>query len=215
MLEMVDGGQWTAEDSTNLREHLIHLDVEYSLDEIPDTLQETRDGINTIAKTVAALKDFAVPSSQNKVISNINQLLKNTIYVFKHRWSDVAAVSTELQRDLLEIPCYPAELNQTFLAILENAIEAISAKMQQGLPGKIVCRTIGTPDGIDIFISDNGTGMSQETLAMAFEPFFTTKPGVGKGQGLTIAYDVVVNKHGGQISIESGKNQGTLIKIHL
>lgn len=216
MLELVELGQWTAEDSKKIRKKLDEIDINYFMEEVPIAIKENVTGIENIAKTVVALKNFAIPNSREKVAANINQLFENTIDVSRHRWMDTAEVKKEFQKDLRDIPCYPAEVNQLFLAILENAIDAVAEKKQAGERGRIVCRTEGKPDGVDIEISDDGKGMSPEILSRAFEPFFTTKPeGAGQGQGLTVAYDIVVNKHNGTISIESKENNGTTVKIHL
>jgi signal transduction histidine kinase len=114
------------------------------------------------------------------------------------------------------IKCLPGELNQVFLNLITNASEAIAASGKMADTGLIHVQTERREHNICIHVSDNGIGMDDVTRAHMFEPFFTTKDiGQGLGQGLSVAYDVVVTKHGGSITVNSTRNIGTTITVTL
>ncbi|MCR9251617.1 MAG: ATP-binding protein [bacterium] len=119
----------------------------------------------------------------------------------------------EFDKDLPEIECYPGQLNQVFVNIINNAIDAIGTTEQ---PGKI---TIGTKtlsdDKITISISDTGNGIPKENLEKIFDPFFTTKDvGSGTGLGLSISHSII-EQHAGEINVNSEVGKGTEFVITL
>ena len=125
---------------------------------------------------------------------------------------------TDFDPDLVAVPCYPGELNQVILNIIVNAAHAIhDARGDNEALGLISISTkLDDEDYAEIRITDNGAGMPEEVRKRIFEPFFTTK-GVGKGsgQGLAIAYSVVVEKHHGTLDVKSEPGKGTTFSIRL
>jgi len=112
----------------------------------------------------------------------------------------------------------PGELNQVFLNIIVNAAHAIAdvVKEAQGSKGQIKISTRQMGDDVEIRIIDTGPGIPEELISRVFDPFFTTKPpGKGTGQGLAIAYRVVMDKHGGHLSVENLPGQGACFVIRL
>jgi hypothetical protein len=120
-------------------------------------------------------------------------------------------------RDYAEIPmveCYPGQLNQALMNILSNAIDALQKSDQAKV---ITIRTaVIANQRIAIYITDNGIGMTEEVRSRIFDPFFTTKAiGQGTGLGLSISYQIITEKHGGQLSCYSKPNEGTEFVIEL
>jgi signal transduction histidine kinase len=120
--------------------------------------------------------------------------------------------------DLPLVGCYAGELNQVFMNIIVNAIDAFEddqfQRQEAGLPEQSYIITIRThliePDHVTIVIMDNGPGMTEQTKKRLFDPFFTTKPvGKGTGLGLSITYQIVVEKHGGKLECISEPGRGT------
>jgi signal transduction histidine kinase len=113
------------------------------------------------------------------------------------------------------IECYPGKLNQVFLNIMSNAIYAIQKKWVNEKGGKLIIETTDGDNNIIIKISDNGTGMDENTKKKIFDPFFTTKDvGEGTGLGMSIAYNTI-KKHNGTIEVFSEQNQGASFIITL
>ncbi len=113
------------------------------------------------------------------------------------------------------IYCNASQINQVFLNVLVNAAQAIKSKEREG-KGTITIRTYATDDQAVCEISDNGTGITSENLPRVFDPFFTTKPvGSGTGLGLSVSYDIIVNKHKGELLADSTVGEGTTFTIKL
>lgn len=112
---------------------------------------------------------------------------------------------------------YPGPLNQVFLNIIVNAAYAIAEQVGTGgSKGQIVIRTVAQADAVVISIADTGCGIPTERMQKIFDPFFTTKPvGKGTGQGLSIAYSIIKEKHKGSISVESEVGKGTTFTLVL
>jgi two-component system NtrC family sensor kinase len=112
------------------------------------------------------------------------------------------------------VECFPGKVNQVFMNILTNAIQATLARTDGDTP-EVVIGTSVDDDHVRITISDTGIGMTPEVKARMFDPFFTTKPvGEGTGLGLAIVYGIVQD-HFGHIAVDSSPGQGTTIRLHL
>ena len=189
-----------------------------SLAQIPDALQDSIDGVMTVSKIVAAMKEFSHPGNEEKSKVCVNHILESTITVAKNEWKYVASIDTDFQENVAKIDGLPSELNQAFLNIIVNAAHAIGSRVEAGEMEKgaikIATRTVG--DKVEITFTDDGGGIPPNVQEKVFEPFFTTKEiGKGTGQGLAIAYAVVVQKHGGHISFSVNEGVGTTFSIQL
>lgn len=186
--------------------------------QIPLAIEESLEGIQRVVTIVRAMKEFSHPGTAEKVATNINEAIRSTITISKNRWKYAADVDLQLAEDLPLIRVLPAELNQVLLNLVVNAGDAIAEKMgdEGGSKGTITIRTHISEPHLTIEVEDTGTGVPDEIKAKIFDPFFTTK-GVGKGtgQGLSISYDVVVNKHQGKLQVESRPGEGSTFIIHL
>ncbi|NIA08774.1 MAG: PAS domain-containing protein [Nitrospiraceae bacterium] len=194
------------------------IDWEYLEKEIPPAIEQSLMGTERVANIVRAMKEFSHPGTDKKVPTDINRAIENTITVAKNEWKYVAAMVTDFDPSLDAVPCLPGELNQAILNIIVNAAQAIADVVGDGSKGKgtISIRTRRHKDRAEIQIKDTGTGISQENLSKIFDPFFTTKEvGRGTGQGLSLVYNVITVKHGGNIYVASTVGKGTTFTIRL
>ena len=198
---------------------LEEVDWPYLAEEIPTALKQSKDGVRRVTDIVRAMKEFSHPGSKEKTMVDINHLIETTVTVARNEWKYVSEVRTELQHDLPMVFCLAGEVSQVLLNVLVNGAQAIAAKLGDtptGDKGEIVITTKVAAQSVVISCQDSGCGMSEEVKQRIFEPFFTTK-GVGKGtgQGLAIAWDVVVHKHGGSLWLETREGEGSTFNISL
>ncbi len=193
------------------------IDMDYLLGEMPAALTQSMDGVERITRIVQAMKRFSHPGAESKQMADINMALDNTVTVCKNEWKYNSEVVFDLQADLPLIPCFINDLNQAFLNIVVNAAHSITSKMKESSEkGKITIRTSFVHPWIVIEIEDTGEGIPDEILPKIFDPFFTTKEvGLGTGQGLTLCYSVITEKHGGTIEFSSKLGIGTKCTIKL
>ncbi len=144
------------------------------------------------------------------VLVDIHEGIDNTLLILNHKLqSEIEVIKN--YRDLPLVECYPAQLNQVFMNILNNAIDALlDQKADSDKSKKIIINTINIDDVyIKVGIIDNGSGIRPEIKNKLFDPFFTTKPvGKGTGLGLSICYQII-DKHNGKIEVISEFEQGT------
>jgi signal transduction histidine kinase len=177
------------------------IDLDYTVKEITALLDGIEEGAKRTAEIVQGLRNFSRTDEQVIKLADIHQGIDSTLTLLHNKYKD----HVEIIRDygsIPEIECFLGQLNQVFMNILSNAIQAIIDQKQHD--GKIWIRTsVLGPDRIQIRIRDNGTGMSEDVRKKIFDPFFTTKEvGVGTGLGLSISYGII-EKHNGQIDVES------------
>lgn len=197
---------------------LAALDWEFLGAEIPKALEQSLEGIGRVRKLVLAMKEFAHPGKKEKAPCSLNRAIESTVTISRNEWKYVAELETDLDPDLPPVPCVVDEVNQVVLNMIINAVHAIEAVVNReaGEKGKIIIRTRREGDFAKIEISDTGSGIPPAIIDRIFDPFFTTKEvGKGSGQGLAIAHDIIVNKHRGNITVESEVGKGTTFTIYL
>ncbi len=161
-------------------------------------MSEVEDASARISALVGAAKQYSQMDRAAHQWIDVHEGLKSTIMVLRHKLGDGITIVKELDPDLPRVPAYPAELNQVWTNIIDNAAQAMEGR------GTLTVRTSHTDNGVLVDIGDTGPGMSEEVRQRIFEPFFTTKPvGQGTGLGLDISYRIVVNRHGGDITVTS------------
>jgi signal transduction histidine kinase len=200
-----------------LRRVVEKADMPYLLEEIPKAIAQSLEGIQRIAKIVAAMKEFSHPS-QERTPTDLNHAITNTITVATNEWKYVAKVETQLDASLPLVPVVLGEFNQVILNMVVNAAHAIAETRAQHPTriGTIRIVTRRLPDWAEITICDDGCGMPNQIHDKIFDPFFTTKPvGKGTGQGLAIAHNVIVKRHHGTIALKSEPGQGTTFTIRV
>jgi len=165
-------------------------------------LAELKQGAGRISGIVKALKTYSYLDQAPIQAVDIHQGLDDTLLILGYKLKNGPSVRREYDPNLPEIQGYGSELNQVWTNIIDNAAYAL-AEMPAG-EGQIVLRTELDDDWISVQIEDNGSGIPEEVQGHLFEPFFTTKPpGVGTGLGLDISYNIVINKHRGDIKVTS------------
>ncbi len=185
------------------------MKVDFILEDISSLLSESLSGVQRVKEIVANLKNFSHLDQTQHTMANVNDCLHNTLNILASDMKDKVVIREEYG-DISSISCSPQELNQAFMNLLINSVESVDEK------GEILVRTKQDQSGIHIEITDNGRGIPQDELKKIFEPFYTTKRvGDGTGLGLSIAYDIITNKHSGEISATSKNGQGTTITIKL
>lgn len=201
-----------------LRQLMEKVDLDMMAEEIPDALKDTLEGVKRVGKIVHSMRVFSHPGTDRKTVMDINQALESTITVARNEWKYVAELETDFDPDLPLVSCLPGEINQVFLNLLINAAHAIgdTAKENESSSGQILISTRAKGDVVEIRFSDTGGGIPESIRHRIFDPFFTTKAvGKGTGQGLAIAYNVIVEKHGGALKFETQINKGTTFIIQL
>jgi signal transduction histidine kinase len=184
--------------------------------EVPISISQANTGVQRVTKIVQAMKDFSHPGTESKIPIDINRAIESTLTVCRNEWKYVAELNTEFDASLPPIFCLPGEFNQAILNIVVNASHAIAAKENGKTLGAIGVKTQRRGDGVEIRISDTGTGIPEAARDRVFDPFFTTKEvGKGTGQGLAIARSVVVDKHQGEVFFETEMGKGTTFVIRL
>jgi PAS domain S-box-containing protein len=191
-------------------------DLDFLMEEIPKALAQSRDGVTRVATIVRAMKDFAHTNLGEKTATDLNRALQSTLIVARNEIKYVADVETDFQEIPL-VQCDGGDMNQVFLNLLINAAHAIKDRGQlNGQKGVIGVRTKREGDQVVISISDTGCGIPENIHDKIFEPFFTTKEvGRGTGQGLAIARNIVVERHGGSITFDTEVGRGTTFHIRL
>jgi len=184
------------------------VDIDYILDDSPNLIKESREGTERIKRIVIDLKDFAHPGEQELKYADLNHNLESTLNIV---WNEIKYKATVIKDcgDLPEVQCYPQQINQVFMNLLLNAVQAIEKH------GEIRIATRAVDGYAEIAISDTGVGIPKKSLSRIFDPFFTTKEvGKGTGLGLNIAYNIV-KKHKGTIDVESTMGKGTTFTIRI
>jgi signal transduction histidine kinase len=193
-------------------------DLEYVTTEILKALEQSLDGTERVGNIVRAMKDFSHPGTGEKKSVDLNRAIESTTTVARNEWKYVADLVLNLDPTLPPIPCFPGEFNQVILNLIVNAAHAISDAIGKEVEQKGTI-TIGTRvegEWVEVRITDTGTGIPEPARDKIFDPFFTSKEvGKGTGQGLAMAHDVIVKKHGGRLTFETEVGTGTTFIIQL
>ncbi|MEW5921889.1 MAG: PAS domain S-box protein [Bacillota bacterium] len=218
LLEAVEHNKVSPAFLRELKEKEKALDIDYLISEVPRAIEQTLEGIEKVSKIVLSMKNFAHPGRKEKTPADLNKAIEGTVTISRNEWKYVADLETDFDPELPPVHCILDEINQVILNIVVNAAQAIREVVEKGTltRGVISVKTRKVGDLVQIVISDNGIGIPPTIIDRIFDPFFTTKDvGKGTGQGLTIAHDIVVNKHRGSIHVESEEGKGTVFTISL
>ncbi|RUT06068.1 serine/threonine protein kinase [Dulcicalothrix desertica PCC 7102] len=213
-----------------LKEQVEEIDINFILQDLPKILDSMNMGTSRIRNIVLGLRNFSrLDESEMKPI-DIHEGIDNTLMILQHRLkkqserSEITVIKKYEQ--LPKVNCYAGQLNQAFMNILSNAIDALEEGMrtkkwgiensQPQTPIIRICTKLVNNRTVRILIADNGCGMTEAVQQKIFDPFFTTKPvGGGTGLGLSISYQVVVDKHKGQLICNSTPGAGTEFVIEI
>jgi two-component system NtrC family sensor kinase len=184
-------------------------------------LKSIQSGADRVRQIVLALRNFSRLDETGMKPVDLHQALDNTLLILQNRLQSkkgLLAIRVSHKYDNLPlVNCDASQLNQVFINILSNAIDAIETKLRASstfIP-TITITTKHQGDAVVIYVQDNGVGMMPEVIQRLFEPFFTTKPvGQGTGLGLSVGYQII-EKHGGTIQVTSELGQGSQFAIML
>ena len=186
-------------------------DYNYLQQDLPQLIEESREGIERVKKIVMDLRDFSHAGeleNEHWAITDLHRGLQSTLNIV---WNELK-YKVEVRKDFGDLPaieCLPSQLNQVFLNLLVNAGHAITDH------GVITIATRRIENEVCISIADSGQGIAPANLARIFDPFFTTKAiGKGTGLGLSLSYGIV-QKHHGRIEVQSAVGKGTTFKVYL
>ncbi|MBD2043480.1 PAS domain S-box protein [Microcoleus sp. FACHB-672] len=216
-------GECYPQPKPEVQDLLAELDMEFMSEDLPKVLSSMKMGTERIRNIVLSLRNFSRLDEAEMKEVNIHEGLDNTLLILQSRLK-AKSDQPEIQiiKEYGELPlvdCFAGQLNQVFMNLLANAIDALET---MPWPRTITIRTgvVPSPFGLGnhavICIADNGTGMSEDVRRRLFDPFFTTKPvGKGTGLGLSISYQIVVEKHGGTLTCSSQPGKGTEFSIEI
>ncbi|MBE9127236.1 MULTISPECIES: PAS domain-containing protein [unclassified Coleofasciculus] len=204
------------------------FDLEFLKADFPKLLHSMDMGVNRIRAIVNSLRNFSRLDEADHKAVDIQQGIENTLLILQHRLNPEKS-NIQLVKEYGNLPsveCYPGQLNQVFMNLLNNAIDVLEeAEEERITPGTgeqfstptIWIRTeVSKQNSIIIRIADNGSGIPQELQERIFDPFFTTKAvGEGTGLGLSISYQIVVEKHGGKLQCFSEPGEGTEFVVEI
>ncbi len=205
------------------------IELEFVIEDLPKLFNSMQVGAQRIRDIVLSLRNFSRLDEADMKCVNLHEGIDSTLLILQHRLN-AKAHQSEIQvikeyADLPKVECYPRKLNQVFMNILTNAIDAFEESFVQDTtanhqpstskPTIYICTEIALST-VRIRIADNGHGMSKEIVARIFDPFFTTKPvGSGTGLGLSISYQIIVENHKGTINCVSSIAGGTEFIIEI
>ncbi len=206
---------------------LVNLDKENAKDELEkhyqtssENLKEIKEvigllmkdvefGADRVAEIVEGLKTFSRHDQADFKSSNLHENLDSALLILKNKCRDRAEIIKEYDPKVVEIDCYPGQLNQVFVNVIGNAVDALDNE------GQITVKTKEDGDEVEIVIKDTGRGIPQDQLSRIFEPFYTTKDvGEGTGLGLSISYSII-KRHNGKINVKSKVGSGTEFIIRI
>jgi PAS domain S-box-containing protein len=195
-----------------IQEEISAIDLDFLEQDLPKMVSSMKIGAERIREIVLSLRNFSRLDEAEKKAVDIHEGLDNTLLLLQNRlkakpeYPGILVIKEYNNLPLVE--CYAGQLNQVFMNILTNAIDALdelnhkrSLEEIKNHPSSIRIRTeLLNSDQVMILIADNGPGMTESVRSRLFDPFFTTKPvGQGTGLGMSISYSIVVEKHGGQL----------------
>ncbi len=229
LLELIELYQMNyPEPIPEITEYINELDIEFLTSDFPKLLKSMKMGAERIRDIVRSLRNFSrLDESEMKAV-DLHEGIDSTLLILQNRLKAKPG-HPEIQvikeyGDLPEIECYPSQLNQVFMNIINNAIDALeeynhtrSLAEIEAQPSQIKISTQQLDkQWVTIHITDNGPGIPEEIRLKLFDPFFTTKPiGKGTGLGLSVSYKIIVDKHHGEILCHSLPNQGTEFVIQI
>jgi two-component system, NtrC family, sensor kinase len=201
--------------SNEISDKIEEIDLEFLKEDLEKILHSIKIGSTRIRELVLSLRNFSRLDEAEKKAVNIHEGIDNTLLLLNHRLKKDEIQIIKNYGRLPEIDCYPAQLNQVFMNIISNGIDALEDQENPNKKQIIITTKVTDKNHVIIKISDNGKGIPPEIKARIFDPFFTTKTvGKGTGLGLSISYQII-KKHQGDIEVTSSEQTGTEFEIFL
>ncbi|MFO8040663.1 MAG: AAA family ATPase [Sodalinema sp.] len=204
----------------SLAKRLEDIDLDFLYQDIHDIFNSMQKGSDRIRSIILGLRNFSRLDESQSKMADIHEGLDSTLSLVQHRLNPPGQQpGIKIHKTYGELPrvnCYPSQLNQVFLNLLNNAIDALLPFTEQTQPKITITTAMIDANRIQIQFSDNGPGMSEDVSQKIFDPFFTTKPvGQGTGLGLSISYQIITDQHNGQLSCDTQPGQGSQFTIEI
>ncbi|MFP4298753.1 MAG: ATP-binding protein [Spirulinaceae cyanobacterium] len=218
LLQLIDLYQqhYPQADSEIIKE-IETIELDFLREDLPKTLASMQMGTERIRKLVLSLRNFSRLDEADKKLVDLHEGIDNTLILLHNRLKNKVKLIKNYG-DLPKINCYPNQLNQVFMNLFSNSIDAL---IEAKIPDKQITITTqiikkNEQQFIQVGIADNGLGIPDEVKNKIFDPFFTTKPvGKGTGLGLAISYQIIVELHGGQIQVKTLDSGGTEFTVEI
>jgi signal transduction histidine kinase len=203
------------------------IELDYLVEDLPRLWQSLKVGADRIRDIVLSLRTFSRTDEAELKAVNLQDGIDSTLMILRNRWKTQDFRPTiEIVKQYEEMPlveCYAGQMNQVFMNILVNAIDALDERDEQRTfseceesPSTIWISTAVIDEWAQITIADNGTGMSEATQKQLFDPFYTTKPiGKGTGLGMSISHQIITERHQGQLYCDSTLGEGSKFVIKI
>ena len=229
LIELIQLYQKCYEDPSPLIKYYMEkIDLDFLLSDIPKMIHSLKNGAGRISQIVLSLRNFSRLDESERKSVDIHEGIDSTLLILGSKLKENSKYGiTEIIKNYGDIPlleCYPGQLNQVFMNIISNAIDAVYANKSEYIAAdsqecyrQIIISTETVDDKyVLVKIADNGPGIPESVKNRVFDPFFTTKPvGQGTGLGLSISHQIIVEKHHGNISCESETGEGTEFLIEI
>ncbi|MGD1873498.1 MAG: PAS domain S-box protein [Mastigocoleus sp.] len=196
-----------------IQEKIAAVELDFLKEDLIKILHSMEVGTERIREIVISLRNFSRLDEAEFKCVDIHKGIDSTLLILcnalkgKNQYPEIEVIKE--YASLPPIDCYPGKLNQVFMNILTNAIDALNDDLQNTSPQIYISTTVTQNNSIQIAIADNGMGIPREIQPKLFDPFFTTKKvGKGTGLGLSISYQIVVDKHGGKLYCQSVRGKG-------
>lgn len=216
------------QSSPKVEEVKEEIDIDFLLKDFPQVLASMKMGAERLKKIIGALRNFSHMDDVNRRSTDLHESIDNTLLILSNRTKHGVGIARNYG-DIPSIKCYPGQLSQVFMNLISNAIDALAETAPDSKPAhwqpkieittQVSSRTVDDRDTahwISVRIADNGSGIPAEIQSRIFDMFFTTKPvGKGTGLGLAISYQIVTDKHKGQLNLNSQPGIGTEFEVLL
>jgi signal transduction histidine kinase/HAMP domain-containing protein len=228
LLSLIDLYQQCCPDYPQILERTEEIELDFLIEDLPKTISSIKLGAERIRQIVLTLRNFSRLDEAEMKPVDIHEGIESTLLILQNRLKAAPErPGIEIVKeygDLPEVECYAGQLNQVFMNLISNGIDALQEYSQErdletikNHPPTITIRTqVSEQNGVQISIIDNGAGISDLVKARLFDPFFTTKKvGEGTGLGLSISYQIVVDKHRGQMQCFSTRGEGAEFRVEI
>ncbi|MBD1930958.1 MULTISPECIES: PAS domain-containing sensor histidine kinase [Cyanophyceae] len=218
--------------TAEIRDEIEAIDVDFLIEDLPKMLSSMKVGAERIRQIILSLRNFSRLDEAEMKAVDIHEGIDSTLLILQNRLkakTDYPGIQLIKEYgNLPQVECYAGQLNQVFMNLIANAIDALELETcdlalgagkdssQSPIPTIRISTKVQNNNQVVIRIADNGTGMTQAMKQQLFNPFFTTKPvGKGTGLGLSISYQIIVEKHGGELNCISAPGKGTEFAIKI
>ncbi|MCV6545819.1 MAG: ATP-binding protein [Cohaesibacter sp.] len=199
-----------------LNQAMEEADWDFLKTELPQAVTEIQNGTHRIRDQILTFKQFAAHESDTRELVNLKDAIETTLHISKSQWQSKTKIDilVPTNHPLPKVSCQRAQINQVIQHLLSNALHAIEdAKRQEG---EITMKLDSDQDHITLSVQDNGCGMSKTQLGKIFDVFYTSKaPGRGTGHGLALCHSIIVDSHGGTLSVSSQEGKGSCFTLTL